>query len=163
MITNFKIFEKINLIENFRKNSVNKFIIDNNNNKYTIALCVDVRTTLEDDKSGFIEKIFVEFDCIDIDTNKPKNDFRFGMYGNHEKLTLDEFKKFTLSFLTPEEFYDKYRNICIFFYENVKNEINKLDKESDQGWFPRMLRNFKIALETIPEFEHFASAEKYNL
>jgi hypothetical protein len=146
MITNFKIFENKKLYE-----YINNFIVINN----TIGLCTEARFVDVLSKKN----VFIRFDCFDFDKN---NKIDFEAYGDHETFPKEDLNK--LTFLTPSEFYNKYTEICINLYERIRNDLEGFDfTEGDGGWYPKQVKNYKRALDTIPEFEHYTSAEKYNL
>jgi len=157
MITNFKIFENKKLYE-----YIDKILVDKGNN--AIALLIRAYFTNElsipDNKKHLYEKIVhIEFDCFEFNEN---NVIDREAYGNHEKLTQEELNK--IDFMTPIEFYNNYPELCTNLYERVKHDFDNFNfTEGDGGWYPKLVKNYKRVLETIPEFEHYASAEKYNL
>jgi hypothetical protein len=149
MITQFKIFENID-IEQYKK-YIDNFLISTDQ---IIYLCNEIRVA-----HSSMEYIFVNFDCFDFNEN---NEIQYEAYGDHENLKKEELDK--LHFLTPTEFYNKYTELCTNLYEKVKYDFDSFNfTEGDGGWYPKLVKNYKRVLETIPEFEHFASAEKYNL
>jgi len=159
MITNFKIFENADL-----NRYIDNFLIQKSGNTYSISMCIDIQITKNNKIFGVPKYtgLFVEFDCLDMNIEKSNCE----AFGNHEILTKEEFSIFAKSFLTPIEFYNKYTDICTYFYEYIQNEFDNLKVPrdgGDGGWYPKFIKNFKRVLETIPEFEHFAAAEKYNL
>lgn len=145
MITKFKIFENKKLYE-----YIDKIFVDKGNNAIELVI-----------RSYFISKkyIHIEFDCFEFNEN---NVIDKEAYGNHENVTQEELNK--IEFLTPIEFYNKYPELCTNLYERVKRDFDNFNfTEGDGGWYPKLFTNYKRVLETIPEFEHYASAEKYNL
>lgn len=151
MITNFRIFGN-----SFTSDMViDKFIIIKEKDKdyTTVMLCDDVRFHSDD--------VYIEFECFDIyDTGQIES------YGGNDTLNYYKFKKIVNTMLlTPIEFYKKHTDFCIKLYEKIKSDYNSPDigTAAYHGWYSRFVKHYKEVLETIPEFEHFASAEKYNL
>jgi hypothetical protein len=143
MITNFKIFENKKLYE-----YVDNFIIVNN----SIELC----TTASFADSLSKKNILVRFDCFDFNEN---NEILKEIYGDNETFTREELDK--LIFMTPMEFYNKHTELCTNLYERVETDSNNFTfTEGDGGWYPKMIKNCKRVLETIPFFDDL---NKYNL
>lgn len=155
MITKFKIFENNNTDK-----YINNFIVIKLDPKepdyakgcvYTIYVCSNARKKMKE------ENIFYfEFDCFDLD-----KDFNIlTPYGSNDDLDWERIE--IIPFLSPIEFYNEYTELCNGFYKSLRDNYEK-DKEAGYNWIVRMLKNCKDILETLPEFQHYADAEKYNL
>jgi len=152
MITKFKMFENNTSLD--KSDYLYKFLVltgdmtDEDDVRANILLCnrIDAKTD---------DMIFVSFDCFDIykngDISDPVGDF--GTY------TSEDFNKF--EFLSPTDFYNKYTDECELLFNRIIDMSNNSEKL--EYWKNKIVEIYKKVLLTIPDFEHYSSAEKYNL
>lgn len=61
-------------------------------------------------------------------------------------------------FMSPIDLYNKYPKECEKIYFKILEDENKCAE-----WYCRMIKRYKNALKTIPEFQSIIYANKYNL
>ena len=152
MITKFKIFE--NNTSRDESDYIDKFLVltgnmtDDVDVKANVFLCNRIDSKADD-------MVFASFDCFDIYKNGDISD----PVGDFSTYTSENFNKF--QFLSPSDFYNKYTDECELLFNKIIDLSN--DSEKLEYWKNKIVESYKRVLLTIPEFEHYSSAEIYNL
>lgn len=63
-------------------------------------------------------------------------------------------------FLSPIEFFNKYKDLFIQIYDNL---ICKPPKETDNEWYKNYYEQMKNVFESIPEIHLIVKTKKYNI
>jgi len=154
MITKFKMFEnntsrnESDYLDKFLIITGDMVVVDDGNETSNILLCNRIDFKNDD-------TLFISFDCFDI----CENDEISKPYGNLNTVTSETFNK--LDFLSPIDFYNRYKDECELLFNGIIDLYN--DSEKLAYWEIKIVETYKRVLLTIPAFEHYSSAEKYNL